>query len=324
MIMKNIIAFLTIIFLSISGSFWSFASYPNGWNYINSDWYFMEDSVPKTGWLKDGGYWYYLLNNGTMALGDCRINDRIYSFNISDSDYIPYGALLDENTVSVKCFDINGHEYLILQNPACDKEKVLFMLHGLGGGKTDYLSYAAELADCGYFVILPDAYSHGSDKTVSDYPDIIKNTTVFMDAILDTYQINNSSEISILGVSMGGMIGSYYAAHGSRIVDRLALLISTPDFSELTDDIFYKIYSVGNSIGLADYNSVKQKLLQLSPCNVIEDSHTDVMIIQGKNDPIIPNYFSDVNHIHIIHGEYGGHVAPNEYFQIALSWLQKK
>ena len=101
MIMKNIIAFLTIIFLSISGSFWSFASYPNGWNYINSDWYFMEDSVPKTGWLKDGGYWYYLLNNGTMALGDCRINDRIYSFNISDSDYIPYGALLDENTVSV-------------------------------------------------------------------------------------------------------------------------------------------------------------------------------------------------------------------------------
>lgn len=47
-----------------------------GWQYIDGKWFYYEDSVPKTGWLRQDGIHYYLLADGSAATGWHCVNGK--------------------------------------------------------------------------------------------------------------------------------------------------------------------------------------------------------------------------------------------------------
>ena len=77
--------------ISVQKPYW----YKPGWNYVNGNWFYgNQDGTAKTGWLKDGAYWYYLKtvqddpdSPGSMV-GNCAytVKNMIYSF-------LPWGAM---------------------------------------------------------------------------------------------------------------------------------------------------------------------------------------------------------------------------------------
>ena len=51
---------------------------PEGWSAENGSWYFYRNGIPVTGWLKTGGYWYYLDADGVMQTGWEKVNGSWY------------------------------------------------------------------------------------------------------------------------------------------------------------------------------------------------------------------------------------------------------
>lgn len=50
-----------------------------GWQWIDSQWYFMDtDGTMKTGWVQDGGSWYYLAPSGEMKTGWAQVGGTWY------------------------------------------------------------------------------------------------------------------------------------------------------------------------------------------------------------------------------------------------------
>ena len=58
-------------------------AHPDGWISENSSWYYYVDNVKQTGWLKSGGYWYYLDADGVMQTGWVKVNGNWFYMNKS-------------------------------------------------------------------------------------------------------------------------------------------------------------------------------------------------------------------------------------------------
>lgn len=57
-----------------------------GWKQVNNTWYYLNsDGSMKTGWLNDSGTWYYLNDDGSMAIGWKKVNDTWYYLNSDGS-----------------------------------------------------------------------------------------------------------------------------------------------------------------------------------------------------------------------------------------------
>ena len=55
-----------------------------GWQWIDSQWYFMDSTgTMKTGWVQEGGSWYYLAPSGAMATGWTMADGSWYYLNAS-------------------------------------------------------------------------------------------------------------------------------------------------------------------------------------------------------------------------------------------------
>ena len=68
----------------------------NGWTKSQGKWYFYENGNKKSGWLQDGGCWYYLNSDGTMATGWKKVNNTWYYLNSDGS--MKTGWLNDSGT----------------------------------------------------------------------------------------------------------------------------------------------------------------------------------------------------------------------------------
>lgn len=302
-----------------------FSSFADGWKQQNDKWYYEENGALKTGWLNEFGYSYHFNENGVMDVGNICIDGINYELNESMDGEIPYGALINNETVRLKKHFSNDLRYLTAENSECKKDRVLIFLHGLGGKAEDNIGYAEEMASYGYFVIAPDAYAHGISEGEADYADIIVRSSQNIDRCLDECGISKDADVSVMGVSMGGMIGSYYSVNGERHVNRLSMIISTPDFESLCNDMFFKIYKNGIVVGEADKNTVKEKLSAISPMNELYHSSTNCLIISSPGDDVIPEFIPKncVNVNSVLMDEYG-HTTNAGYFHKAMDFVKTK
>ncbi|MFJ7729587.1 S8 family serine peptidase [Neobacillus sp. NPDC097160] len=55
----------------------------SGWKLKGGSWYFYNNSVKATNWLKDGNVWYYLGKDGKMQTGWLKYNNKWYFLNMS-------------------------------------------------------------------------------------------------------------------------------------------------------------------------------------------------------------------------------------------------
>ncbi len=55
----------------------------NGWHHMNGSWYYVRSGRAVTGWIKDGGKWYFLGSDGRMKTGWIKDNGKWYYLNAS-------------------------------------------------------------------------------------------------------------------------------------------------------------------------------------------------------------------------------------------------
>ncbi len=59
-----------------------FGEMQTGWQRIGGKWYYLDkNGSMKTGWLKSGGKWYYLTSSGAMATGWQKVSNKWYYFD---------------------------------------------------------------------------------------------------------------------------------------------------------------------------------------------------------------------------------------------------
>jgi esterase/lipase len=256
------------------------------WEEKNNEWYYLDDELGHEHWIKEYGYKYYIFSDGKMATDEISGG---FKFNTDTNTGIPYGALLEDNQVFVKEMEINKINFIEIKRNNCDYNKVVIMLHGLGGRKEDYKGYGCKLAAEGCLVILPEAHAHGDSYAKADYPDIIVQSSKNIDKILNYYKINSDMEVDIIGCSMGGMIGSYYVYKGSHKVSKLAMLMSTPDLYSLENKMFFCSYKNGEEVSRKNIEEIKEKLGKITPLNnILKFRGTKIYMINITEDPYIP------------------------------------
>lgn len=118
------------------------------------------------------------------------------------------------------------------------KKPVIILGHGLGGDSSQMLSTGRALADAGFFVLMPDAPSHGQTKNAapSCLVEVVKASSRQYDQLLDTFQDDpnaDTARVGAAGFSMGAMTAFYFAANSRHTVTAIGPCCGTPDFMEL-------------------------------------------------------------------------------------------
>lgn len=111
----TVLTMCMVMGVSIGASTIANADLNNGWINTNRGWNYYENGSIKTGWLNDGGSFYYLKGDGSMATGWINANNTWYYMNESGS--MKTGWLndngvwyyLNENGAMVSNTTINGY-----------------------------------------------------------------------------------------------------------------------------------------------------------------------------------------------------------------------
>lgn len=106
-----------------------------------------------------------------------------------------------------------------IQNPS------LLLLHGIGADHHMWDPQIDAFVSEGYHVIIPDLLAHGQSSKVSQLE--LGDWTNQLEGLLDFLEIQS---VSIIGVSMGGVIAQYYVTNHS---DRVHKIIVSDSFGEL-------------------------------------------------------------------------------------------
>lgn len=69
----------------------------SGWTYSNGYWYFYENGVMKTGWIKDNSKWYYLNSTGEMRTGWLYWNNDWYYLTAGSGEMVTGWSYIGSN-----------------------------------------------------------------------------------------------------------------------------------------------------------------------------------------------------------------------------------
>lgn len=267
-VFKSLALLLSICLIGCFIHIESFAK--SEWVVKDGEWYYEDDVLAPPRWVKEYGFWYYVDESSKMVVGNKYINGKSYQFNDKVNDLsLPYGALIEEEPLVVEEKSLDNISYLEIEREGNECDSIVILLHGLGGKKEEYIHYGTELASKGLLVLIPDAYAHGGTSGSGDFADIISKSTKNLDKLLSQYNLGDK-ELSIIGCSMGGMIGANYICTGTYGVDNYVSLISSLDFEGLSDPIFSDIYENGKQVGKTDEEVLYSKLKEMSPLNNLD------------------------------------------------------
>jgi len=108
--------------------------------------------------------------------------------------------------------------------------EVMLLLHGLGSTKADW-DYQKEAFSEAFRMIAPDLRGHGnSSKPVSKMEYGISQCTEDMRLLL---QALNIEKCTVIGFSMGGAIAFDMAMKYPKLIDKMIIVNSAPDFNNL-------------------------------------------------------------------------------------------
>ncbi len=146
-----------------------------------------------------------------FVIPSIKLGEFLYSFSTSVESKI---AKL--TTLSCK---IDGQEITYYDNQNNNKPTLL-LLHGFSADKNIWLRFAKHFKDS-HRVIIPDLLGHG-ETPYSPEKDYSSNTQANMIvAFVNTLKLE---QVSIIGNSMGGMIGAILLEHNSSLFKRCVLL----------------------------------------------------------------------------------------------------
>lgn len=175
------------------------------------------------------------------------------------------------------------------------KRPLIFYIHGFTSNREDgIIDIGLQLSKRGFFVVSLDAYMHGDrlDNRFKNASEIEKQKMIFeiiiqtakdITKLMDHYKnikLVDVSRIGITGISMGGMITYFTAAHNPLI--KVAVpLIGTPTFIDLA------MYSFNEKS--EDFFKEIKVLEQIDPIKFIQNFATKpLLILNGNKDKVVP------------------------------------
>ncbi len=190
---------------------------------------------------------------------------------------------------------------LTLPKSAKGRPPVLLLLHGMGGNKSQMDSFALLGAQLGYASFALDAPLHGErskpGKLIID-ADLQKTHDNWVEAIIDyriaidfleTRKDIDAKRIVLVGISMGGMMGSVIAGAEKR-VDAAALIIAGGDYMKLASESKHPIIPLlKRSIDVAGKEKTESMLRDVDGIYWAEKiTPRPVLFVNGLDDPIMP------------------------------------
>ena len=243
---------------------------------------------PCKGWINQGGFVFWFDANGYMVVGEHKLANNDYLFNDGSAAYAPIGALISDGFVVNEIYANNIH-YAEGYNTRFDNGRIVVLIHGLTGNIQDTMTLAKYYMTYGYKVIVPELVAHGSSTEIANVPQIIIRSAIAIESIINSYIDEAHPTVDICGTSLGGMVGTCIVKNLKEKISRLALLISTYDFSELSDEIFFNTYYQGRVEEKLEKTSIMQLFRSINPNNDPDlFKSTKVYLVQSSTDNIIP------------------------------------
>jgi len=180
-----------------------------------------------------------------------------------------------------------------------EKRPLVFIMHGLGSSKERNLEYGYRLVQHGFFAVSFDAYMHGEqiteefrskdsfEKFLSVF-DIVKETTKYIDIIIENYKEDervDADRIGLIGVSMGGfIIYNYLANNKDHNIKACVPIISSPYWSNAS-----KTFVEKNPKTNKYFDEEKFKFIEsIEPINSLKSMKDfPLLMLNGEDDELI-------------------------------------
>lgn len=191
---------------------------------------------------------------------------------------------------------IGGIPLLELYEPGTLKRPLVIICHGYTGFKELMVTQGYALAAQGYYVVIPDAPTHGERFTgqVGDLMDVVNEMAGEIDGFIGHYREEPAADAGragLAGYSMGGcVVYEYIARPGSRIKAAVPV-IATPDWASLMgspymDDLMENVGFKGASKRMQEYID---RGAALQPMNRIGTmASTPLLMLNGADDFRMP------------------------------------
>lgn len=126
-----------------------------------------------------------------------------------------------------------------------ENEKMVFLFHGQGSRKEEYLFEMLNYVDAGYFCVTVDLCGHGERLTKEAVMSVqlTVDTAKDIDTLLEYYHTNpaaNTNKFALIGLSQGGSVCYWYAAYGKHVPYAMVIGSSTPDYRYQDDKVAFK------------------------------------------------------------------------------------
>lgn len=182
------------------------------------------------------------------------------------------------------------------------KVPVLVLMHGLGGNKEVMNPFALAAIPMGYATLALDAPAHGErsspDSSNALGSDIEKMRSLWQEGIIDyrraldylsTRDDIDTKRIVLLGVSMGGMMGTLLAGCDERI-GAAAILIAGGNYIEIAEtSVIPQAKLMREAIEKIGKEKAREILTPIDPLTwAPKISPRPVLFVNGKKDLIIP------------------------------------
>ena len=255
------------------------------WEEKDGKLYFYDSEKSDPRYIRQFGYWYYILSDGEVFTGKKQGRE----YNDGSNPNIPYGALIEANPILMIDKVVDETNYYEIKRKEASYDKIVILLHDLGNSKDDIKKYGSELADRGCLALVPDLYAHGESSASASVPEIIEKTSETIDKLIERYDPDGKKEIDIIGNSFGGMIGLYNISKSENHISYITMINSTPDFKSLTHESFFYIYQEGIGCEPANIEEVTKALSDMSPNNDISKlTGTKMYFLNFKDSSVVP------------------------------------
>lgn len=223
-----------------------------------------------------------------------------------------------------------------------ENRPLIIISHGFNNTLETYEEYANYLAHLGFVVYRFDFYG-GSRNSKSGGEDMLSMSVLTekndLSAVVDKLSKEsfvNPDEISLLGVSQGGVVSTLYAADNPELVKKLVLIFPAyvlfDDVKETYDKL--GVSSIDNMPARITHRNSQlgaiylKDALDINIDNELKKVTSHVLIVHGTNDEVVPyTYAVKANELfsssELVTVEGGVHWINNNFNKVAFPSIER-
>jgi esterase/lipase len=254
---------------------------------------------------------------------------------------------MNSKIINIRSTVINSNIPTLICCAENTKKNPIIIYHAFLQAKESMLQFAYQLAKLGYFAVCIDINRHGDRKNAAkkfpwnEFFEVVFETAEETSSIinhLEKFESIDCSQISVLGVSLGGLSAFSSALSDARIKNIITLL-STGNFMSLAENKkhnFLKRFLSDNNFDEKNFlERVKLKSGIWDPYYNIEKlTDKNIFMINGEMDFQIPISVvkdfqqkiteTSVGKNKFLHIKSGGHYISKDMADSAMDWARDK